>query len=231
VFEWREISLDKKFGLFQKKIRPGNLVIKIKSVTTKRSGDPGNECGKICPPGEQRDIENVACDYCPFSTYKVASGDHACSVCPEFSDHALTRQISINACLCRIGYLWNATSQICDQCPAGTFNNKVNDTRCFECVSSSDVLQVYGTPLVDFAHSCGVDGMTQCACMSVYKSHGNPQNYCNAAFDKNPLTFLNTLTQTSSLIYMDFGKSRGIVSVDSTNLSSNTANLVNMAGR
>ena len=146
-------------------------------------------------------------------------------MCPAFSDHALTRQTSITACLCRIGYLWNGTTQKCDQCPAGNFNNKVNDTRCFKCVSSSDILPVYGNPLENLAYTCGASATTQCPCMSVYNEFTNVP--CQGTFDANLQTFSHTWTTRASRIYLDFGESRQVGAFD---IIADATNLIIMAG-
>ena len=101
-------------------------------------GLPGEACGLVCPPGAARGPFNRVCYACNSSTYKPAAGDHNCTPCPPFSHHHLTNQTSVDACMCQIGYLWNAASQLCDKCPPGTFNNRANDTRCFPCVSMSN---------------------------------------------------------------------------------------------
>jgi len=76
------------------------------------------------------------CVECNASTYKALVGDHACTPCPAFSHHALMMQTRGDACVCQIGYVWNATTQGCSECAAGTFNNRAGDVRCFQCVSS-----------------------------------------------------------------------------------------------
>ena len=94
-------------------------------------------CGKICPPGAQHGPQNQLCFTCNSSTYKALAGDHACTPCPAFSHHALTNQTRIEACVCQIGYVWNATTQGCSKCAAGTFNNRAGETRCYTCESTS----------------------------------------------------------------------------------------------
>jgi len=105
-------------------------------------GVPGGLCGKICPPGAAHGPLNQVCYPCGTSTYKPLAGDHACTPCPPFSHHGLTNQTSVDACACQIGYLWNAASQLCDNCPPGTFNNRANDTRCFPCMSLNNTAPV-----------------------------------------------------------------------------------------
>jgi len=77
------------------------------------------------------------CVECNASTYKPAAGDHACTPCPAFSHHALTNQTRVEACVCQIGHVWNATTQGCSRCATGTFNNRAGETRCYACVSTS----------------------------------------------------------------------------------------------
>jgi len=99
-------------------------------------GLPGDACGFICPPGAAHGPLNRVCYACDTSTYKPDAGDHSCTRCPPFSHHALTNQTSIAACLCQIGYLWDAGSQLCDACADGTFSNRAGELRCFACVSN-----------------------------------------------------------------------------------------------
>ena len=100
-------------------------------------GVPGGTCGKICPPGAEHGPLNQLCYACNTSTYKPLAGDHRCTPCPAFSHHALTNQTRIEACLCQIGYLWNATAQGCSRCPANTFNSRAGDVGCFACCPSA----------------------------------------------------------------------------------------------
>ena len=99
------------------------------------NGDPGNSCGFICPAGAERDASNTVCNDCNTSFLKPNAGDHACTPCPDFSFHILTGQTTMTPCLCQAGYVWNTDTLACDKCAATTFNNKVNDTRCFDCIS------------------------------------------------------------------------------------------------
>lgn len=76
-----------------------------------------------------------ACVGCQQSFYKTTSGTHNCQACPANSHSTVRNQTSIDACVCDQGYLWNGTG--CDQCEAGKFNNRANQTACFNCISPS----------------------------------------------------------------------------------------------
>ena len=89
-------------------------------------------CDRVCAPGfESRG--GPECHGCLPSYYKPERGDEGCTRCPPFSLSFAYNQTSILSCLCEQGYIRNATSNFCDPCPAGSFNNRVNDTECFNC--------------------------------------------------------------------------------------------------
>jgi hypothetical protein len=96
----------------------------------KNAGD--GSCDRVCAPGfESRG--GPECHGCLPSYYKPERGDEGCTRCPPFSLSFAYNQTSILSCLCEQGYIRNATSNFCDPCPAGSFNNRVNDTECFNC--------------------------------------------------------------------------------------------------
>jgi len=107
-------------------------------------GTPGGPCGLVCPPGSQSVSLSQTCEECPANTYKQDSGDHGCVPCPSFMQHSLTGQTDISVCACQAGYLYNAISQLCENCPPGTFNNKINDTKCFICLSTDNIPDTSG---------------------------------------------------------------------------------------
>ena len=76
-----------------------------------------------------------ACVGCQLSFYKTTSGTHNCQACPANSHSTVRNQASIDACVCDQGYLWNGAD--CDQCAADTFNNRANQTACFDCIAPS----------------------------------------------------------------------------------------------
>jgi len=170
-------------------------------------GVPGGLCGLVCPPGAAHGPLNQVCYPCGTSTYKPLAGDHACTPCPPFSHHGLTNQTSVDACACQIGYLWNAGTQGCEQCPSGTFNNRAGDTRCFPCVSSIPQL---GLGLQDLSWSCGVSGTEQCPCYgSPYTEEDDYVKHCDFALAKTKDLAHYTQIQSSTLpwrVTIDFGK-------------------------
>jgi hypothetical protein len=99
--------------------------------------DPGDgSCDRVCAPGfEARGGEDgeAACTGCRPSYYKPERGDEDCARCHPFSLSFAYNQTSVTSCLCEQGYIRNVSSMLCDPCPAGSFNNRVNDTECFSC--------------------------------------------------------------------------------------------------
>jgi hypothetical protein len=93
-------------------------------------------CDRVCAAGfEARTGNNTAtaCAPCRVGYYKTATGDQDCTQCPPNSFSLLTSQTSIMSCMCVQGYVWNATTQLCDACPAGSFNNQYNENVCYQC--------------------------------------------------------------------------------------------------
>jgi hypothetical protein len=92
-------------------------------------------CGLICQAGWQMSADGTECQPCPNSYYKAEQGEHMCTRCPAHAMHGLTGQTSVDACYCEQGYLWDAKT--CTICPAGTFNNRANESQCFACVGGA----------------------------------------------------------------------------------------------
>jgi hypothetical protein len=96
----------------------------------KDAGD--GSCDRICAPGFESK-GGAECYGCLPSHYKPNRGDEPCTRCPAFSLSFAYGQTSITSCLCEQGHIWNAAARRCDACPPGSFNNRVNDTACWEC--------------------------------------------------------------------------------------------------
>jgi hypothetical protein len=95
-----------------------------------------------CPANTFKDdTSNAACSQCPAHTsvrcvprtrsrmteaMKPERGDEDCTRCPPFSLSFAYNQTSIMSCLCEQGYIRNVATKLCDPCPAGSFNNRVN---------------------------------------------------------------------------------------------------------
>ena len=95
-------------------------------------------CDRTCAAGFEGsggDEGEDVCVGCQQSFYKTTSGPHNCEACPANSHSTVQSQTSIDSCVCDQGYVWNGTG--CDQCEAGTFNNRANQTACFACVSNA----------------------------------------------------------------------------------------------
>jgi hypothetical protein len=93
-------------------------------------------CDRVCAAGSEARTGNnavTACAPCRASSYKTAAGEQDCTQCPPNSFSLLTGQTSIMSCMCAQGFVWNAETQLCDACPAGTFNNQYNDNVCYQC--------------------------------------------------------------------------------------------------
>lgn len=95
-------------------------------------------CDRVCAPGFQArggaDGEE-ACTGCLPGSYKPNSGSEDCTPCPAHTVSYAYNQTSVTSCLCEQGYIRNAQSLLCEACPAGSFNNRVNDTECFNCTT------------------------------------------------------------------------------------------------
>jgi len=89
-------------------------------------------CVKECPAGSEAFENTRNCTRCQPNFYKP-EGHLRCIKCPVNSLTLGTNLTSITSCLCEQGYIWNRTTTSCDACPAGSFNNRVNDTECFSC--------------------------------------------------------------------------------------------------
>jgi hypothetical protein len=96
----------------------------------KDAGD--GSCDRVCAPGFEAK-GGAECYGCLPSHYKPNRGDEPCTRCPAFSLSFAYGQTAITSCLCEQGHIWNAATSSCDACPAGSFNNRVNDTACWEC--------------------------------------------------------------------------------------------------
>jgi len=94
-------------------------------------------CDRVCAAGFEANLNESLCVACGHSKYKVSNGDEACTPCPANSTHSLYNQTSINACICQRGFVFNASTQVCDACELGQFNNYAGETLCFDCFSNS----------------------------------------------------------------------------------------------
>ena len=94
-------------------------------------------CDRVCAAGFEASLNESLCVACGHSKYKPLNGDEACTPCPANSSHSLSSQISIHACNCERGYVLNASTQVCDACEAGKFNNYAGETVCFDCYSNT----------------------------------------------------------------------------------------------
>lgn len=90
-------------------------------------------CDRVCAGGYQHD--RGECVPCPPSTYKTTRSLEECQQCPPHSFTLQRSSTAVKDCMCDMGYVWNATSFLCDSCPAGKFNNQADSSECFECVT------------------------------------------------------------------------------------------------
>ena len=100
------------------------------SAYNKNAGD--GSCDRICAPGFESRGGHF-CHGCLPSHYKPSRGDEDCTRCPPFSLSFAYNQTSVTSCMCEQGHIWNAATSSCDACPPGSFNNRVNDTDCWDC--------------------------------------------------------------------------------------------------
>ena len=92
--------------------------------------------------------DGTACDPCPNSYYKAEGGEHMCARCPAHAMHGLTGQTTVDACYCEQGYLWDSTVKTCIICANGTFNNRANESQCFQCIANNDMTAVPANPWI-----------------------------------------------------------------------------------
>ena len=111
-----------------------------------KTGD--GSCGRVCAAGFQMSADGTACDPCPNSYYKTEGGEHTCARCPAHAMHGLTGQTTVDVCYCEQGYIWDSTMKTCNICANGTFNNRANESRCFQCVANNDVTAVPADPWI-----------------------------------------------------------------------------------
>ena len=103
----------------------------------KRSGSgESTVCHRECGPGFEASDDESRCFGCRVSHYKPDYGDHDCTECPGVSYSLVQNQTALNSCICPQGYVWNGTW--CHQCDDGKFNNRANQTACFNCTTSCD---------------------------------------------------------------------------------------------
>ena len=99
----------------------------------KRSGSgESTVCHRECGPGFEASDDESRCVGCRVSHYKPDYGDHDCTECPGVSYSLVQNQTALNSCICPQGYVWNGTW--CHQCEEGKFNNRANQTACFDCI-------------------------------------------------------------------------------------------------
>ena len=80
--------------------------------------------------------------------------------CPAHAMHGLTTQTSVDACYCEQGFLWDSATKTCAMCPAGSFNNRANESQRFECVQAV-------VPSGNLARKCGTNNDVQCAAFTM----------------------------------------------------------------
>ena len=99
-------------------------------------------CDRVCAAGFEAgggDDGEAACFGCAPSSYKPTRGDGECQPCPLFSFTLLPNRTAVTDCMCEQGHLWNASTQLCDSCPPGEFNNEANSTQCYKCWTECNV--------------------------------------------------------------------------------------------
>lgn len=105
------------------------------------SGNPGSSCLE-CEPGSYRsDLSEYICASCGVNHYNefhAATSVDFCEGCPvSTSTNGLPRRGSSSACVCDPGFSAAresaAEDYTCSACPAGTFQQLHNSTRCERC--------------------------------------------------------------------------------------------------
>ena len=102
----------------------------------------------MCDPGHY--LLEESCSPCPVDMYKDASGNQACTACP---DHSASPEGSVDqaACWCLPGY-GEVSSGVCEQCTQNFFKETTENVPCTRC----------GTDL--FITTTGSRNRTDCVC-------------------------------------------------------------------
>lgn len=86
-----------------------------------------------CALGEFRNIStDPLCSECSVGYYQDVAGATSCKQCPAHSFTRARKTTTVEGCLCDAGREWDADSQLCQACPAGTFN-AAEDGLCQRC--------------------------------------------------------------------------------------------------
>jgi len=86
-----------------------------------------------CALGEFRNIStDPLCSECSVGHYQDGAGATSCKQCPAHSFTRGPKTTTVEGCLCDAGREWDADSQLCLACPAGTFN-AAEDGQCQRC--------------------------------------------------------------------------------------------------
>jgi len=111
---------------------------------------PSPPAASVCSAGQYR--RAGSCAPYPVGTHKSASGDQACTVCPNGETHSLQGPTSVNSCIdmgpddcdsCGIGK-YNAAigEETCTLCPAGTYVDETGQTECEDCPVGNSMCKI-----------------------------------------------------------------------------------------
>ena len=84
-----------------------------------------------CAPGKYQ--SGLICIDCENGKYTANEASTQCDDCPANSGHLLQAQISVDACLCNVGFGTVSDSSACIACAAGTYKDTQSNVLCTSC--------------------------------------------------------------------------------------------------
>ena len=117
------------------------------SVTLSPGATSINSCLGPCSIGEYLDTKPQvpSCKQCPLNTYNDEGNQtyFMCMTCPEHKITKMEGAHNISQCIytCSKGEFFNVTSEVCEKCPRGTFQDKDGQDSCKPCASETFTLK------------------------------------------------------------------------------------------
>ncbi|XP_060063970.1 uncharacterized protein LOC132544399 [Ylistrum balloti] len=110
----------------------------------------GTDC-VTCGFGTYLNLTTNLCDYCAKGFYYVSEGNTSCRACPEGTTTECPAAVSLAQChvVCENGSFFNLTTQTCEICPMGTYQDQSGQFECLACPYNQTTIQ-NGTTDVKF---------------------------------------------------------------------------------
>ncbi|KAK8734860.1 hypothetical protein OTU49_005696 [Cherax quadricarinatus] len=119
-----------------------------------------SECADVCPAGHWSADGFSPCQACSSGSYQEDMGRVKCSTCPQ-SRTSPPGASAFHQCfppgeLCERGHYWNESSDQCESCPLGFYQDNVGASSCIQCPESSTTDHPASTSLSACKrHACG----------------------------------------------------------------------------